>query len=103
MDSLAPRRRSARRAHRSFHGSALATTTRSRTAGLAARCRLLDFGEGGATVSGSVADSVATCAGVGLSIDERYCARTQLRSWVKGYDNSNQMQSVMKTCNSVPG
>jgi hypothetical protein len=62
---------------------------------------LSDFGE--MTVGGSVADSVATCIGVGLSIDERYCVRTHPRSWVIGSDTSNQMPSRLTTCNSVPG
>ena len=102
INSPNPRRRSARRAHRAFHGSAFATTTPC-TACLAARWRLLDFGEVGATVRGSVLDSVATCAGIGRSIDERYCARTQPRSWVTGSDTSDQMPSLLTICNSVPG
>ena len=44
INSPNPRRRSARRAHRGFHGSALATPTLC-TLCLADRCRLFDFGE----------------------------------------------------------
>ena len=83
-----PRRRSARRAHRSFHGSAFAITTlRLRAAGLAERLRLLDFRIAGLmTVGGSVVISVATWTGVGPPMDERYSSRTQPRSLVTGSD-----------------
>jgi hypothetical protein len=66
INSPNPRRRSAPRAHRAFHGSAFATTTPC-TACLADRCRLFDFGE--MTVGASVVDSVATCNEV--STEER--------------------------------
>src|SRR6185295_2777107 len=81
-----PRRRSTRRAHRSFHGSAFAITRlRLRAPALAERLRLLDFCTAGfITVGGSVVVSVATLAGVGPPMDERYSSRTQPRSLVTG-------------------
>jgi Transglycosylase SLT domain len=83
-----PRRRSARRAHRSFHGSACAITTlRIRGAALAERLRLLDFCIAGLiTVGCSVGVSLATWTGVGPPMDERYSSRTQPRSLVTGSD-----------------
>src|SRR6478609_6181133 len=74
-----PRRRSARRAHRSFHGSAFAITT-LRIRALAERLRLLDFCIAGLmTVGCSLGVSVATWAAVGPPMDERYSSRTQPR------------------------
>src|SRR4249920_1947792 len=107
-----PRRRSARRAHRTLRGSHLAMSfarkarLAARTAGLerlADRLHFFGFDEAALAGTASVVDSSAACVELRPSIEERYFSMTQPRSSVTGSDTWSQPPSRLTTCKSMPG